>query len=61
MFDQITHLAAAEGLDYDFDRVVVANSFAGHELIHLARAHDAAQAYGIQGVPYGQAGGPEGC
>ena len=46
MFDHVTQVAAAEGLDYDFGRVVVANSFAGHELIHLARAHDAAAGQG---------------
>ncbi|GAB4098169.1 DsbA family oxidoreductase [Sinomonas halotolerans] len=44
MFDHVTGVAAAEGLSYDFDRVVVANSFAGHELIHLAREHDSAGA-----------------
>jgi predicted DsbA family dithiol-disulfide isomerase len=38
MFDQVTRVAADEGLAYDFSRVVVANSFAGHELLHLARA-----------------------
>src|SRR5205823_9821836 len=27
------------GLNYDFDRVVVANSFTAHRLIHLAAAH----------------------
>jgi predicted DsbA family dithiol-disulfide isomerase len=38
MFDQVTAIAAGEGLAYDFDTVVVANSFAGHELLHLATA-----------------------
>src|SRR5690349_17869764 len=39
MFDQVTAIAADEGLAYDFDSVVVANSFAGHELLHLATSH----------------------
>jgi predicted DsbA family dithiol-disulfide isomerase len=39
MFDQVTAIAADEGLAYDFDSVVVANSFAGHELLHLAKAN----------------------
>ncbi|HET7799901.1 MAG TPA: DsbA family oxidoreductase [Humibacillus xanthopallidus] len=38
MFDQVTAIAAEEGLHYDFGSVVVANSFAGHELLHLAKA-----------------------
>jgi len=38
MFEQVTAIAADEGLSYDFDSVVVANSFAGHELLHLAKA-----------------------
>ncbi|MGO4596561.1 DsbA family oxidoreductase [Terrabacter sp. 2RAF25] len=38
MFDQVTAIAADEGLAYDFGSVVVANSFAGHELLHLATA-----------------------
>jgi predicted DsbA family dithiol-disulfide isomerase len=38
MFDQVTAIAAQEGLSYDFGSVVVANSFAGHELLHLAKA-----------------------
>lgn len=38
MFDHVTQVAAAEGLDYDFAKIVVANSFPGHELIHLAAA-----------------------
>jgi predicted DsbA family dithiol-disulfide isomerase len=39
MFEQVTAIAADEGLDYDFGSVVVANSFAAHELLHLAKAH----------------------
>jgi predicted DsbA family dithiol-disulfide isomerase len=41
MFEQVTAIAADEGLTYDFPSVVVANSFAGHELLHLARARGA--------------------
>jgi predicted DsbA family dithiol-disulfide isomerase len=41
MFEQVTAIAADEGLTYDFASVVVANSFAGHELLHLARARGA--------------------
>jgi len=36
MFDQVTALAAAEGLSYDFDTVRPANTFDAHRLIHLA-------------------------
>ncbi len=39
MFDQVTAIAAGEGLAYDFETVVVANSFRGHELLHLAKAY----------------------
>ena len=38
MFDHVAAIAAEEGLHYDFGSVVVANSFAGHELLHLAKA-----------------------
>jgi len=44
MFDQVTAIAADEGLRYDFGSVVVANSFAGHELLHLAKARGAGDA-----------------
>ncbi|WP_422935320.1 DsbA family oxidoreductase [Sinomonas sp. P47F7] len=44
MFGHVAQVAAREGLAYDFGKVVVANSFAGHELIHLAKAVDAAGA-----------------
>lgn len=37
MLDHVTSTAAAEGLEYDFDGLVVANSFAAHELLHLAK------------------------
>lgn len=39
MFAQVTQAAAGEGLAYDFDRIVVANSLRGHQLLHLAAAH----------------------
>ncbi|GGC80648.1 DSBA oxidoreductase [Tersicoccus solisilvae] len=42
MFAQVTEVAAGEGLAYDFDSVVVANSLPGHELMHLAAEHGVA-------------------
>ena len=36
MLDHVTS-TAAEGLEYDFNGLVVANSFAAHELLHLAK------------------------
>ncbi len=39
MFDHVAQQAKDEGLDYHFDKVVVANSFPAHRLIHLAAAH----------------------
>lgn len=39
MHAQISELAAAEGLDYHFDRMRVGNSFDAHRLIHLAAHH----------------------
>jgi predicted DsbA family dithiol-disulfide isomerase len=36
MNQQVTEMAAAVGLEYDFDRAVVANSFDAHRLSHLA-------------------------
>lgn len=39
MFDHVTEQAAGEGLSYDFDSIVVANSFTAHRLLHLARTH----------------------
>jgi predicted DsbA family dithiol-disulfide isomerase len=35
----VTQAAAAVGLDYRFDKAVVANSMDAHRLIHLAKAH----------------------
>jgi predicted DsbA family dithiol-disulfide isomerase len=42
MFDHVTRVAAGEGLAYDFGRIVVANSFPAHELLHLAKSKHAA-------------------
>jgi predicted DsbA family dithiol-disulfide isomerase len=39
MHDQMTQLAAAEGLDFRFDRVRGGNTFEAHRLVHLAHAH----------------------
>lgn len=39
MFAHVTETAKGEGLDYHFDKVVVANSFTAHRLIHLAASH----------------------
>jgi predicted DsbA family dithiol-disulfide isomerase len=36
---RLTALAAAEGLDYHFERYRVANTFDAHRLLHRARAH----------------------
>lgn len=38
MFAHVTEQAAGEGLAYDFDRLVVANSLRAHQLLHLAKA-----------------------
>ncbi|WP_166970932.1 DsbA family oxidoreductase [Brevibacterium atlanticum] len=39
MFDHVTQQAAGEGLDYDFDAIVVANSFTAHRFLHFAHSH----------------------
>jgi len=39
MNQQITALAAAEGLDYHMDKYTVVNTFDAHRLTHLAKAH----------------------
>lgn len=36
MFDQVTAVAAGEGLAYDFGSVVPANTFDAHRLVHVA-------------------------
>ncbi len=38
MLDSITAAAAAEGLDFHFERAVAANTFEAHQVIHLAAA-----------------------
>jgi predicted DsbA family dithiol-disulfide isomerase len=37
--ERLTALAAAEGLDYHFERYRVVNTFDAHRVLHLARAH----------------------
>jgi predicted DsbA family dithiol-disulfide isomerase len=37
MFDHVTQQAAGEGLSYDFDAIVVANSFTAHRFLHYAK------------------------
>ncbi|CAN7373384.1 DsbA family oxidoreductase [Knoellia sp. LjRoot47] len=44
MFEHVAATAAQEGLDYDFERLVVANSRTAHELLHLAKEHGVADA-----------------
>lgn len=44
MFAHVTEQAAGEGLAYDFDRLVVANSLRAHQLLHLAKQHGRADA-----------------
>lgn len=39
MNDQVKTLAAAEGLDYDFERYTLVNTLDAHRLTHLARTH----------------------
>jgi predicted DsbA family dithiol-disulfide isomerase len=39
MNDHVKTLAAAEGLDYDFGRYTLVNTFDAHRLTHLAKAH----------------------
>jgi predicted DsbA family dithiol-disulfide isomerase len=39
MNDHVKTLAAAEGLEYDFERYTLVNTFDAHRLTHLARAH----------------------
>lgn len=44
MLGHVMEQARAEGLNYDFDSVVVANSFNAHQLIHLASTYGLADA-----------------
>jgi predicted DsbA family dithiol-disulfide isomerase len=39
MHDNMTQVAAGEGLDFRFDRVRGGNTFDAHRLVHLAHAH----------------------
>jgi len=39
MNDYVTNMAATEGLRYDFEKAVVANSFDAHRFSHLAAKH----------------------
>jgi len=39
MNERVTTLAAAEGLDYHFERYVTVNTFDAHRVEHLAKAH----------------------
>jgi predicted DsbA family dithiol-disulfide isomerase len=39
MNDQVTHVAAQQGLVYNFDKLIVANSFNAHRLTHFAKAN----------------------
>jgi predicted DsbA family dithiol-disulfide isomerase len=39
MNDHVKTLAAAEGLDYDFERYTLVNTFDAHRLTHLAKEH----------------------
>ena len=39
MNDQVTRMAAQSGLEYNFDKSVVANSFNAHRFAHFAKAH----------------------
>ncbi|GEK20578.1 DsbA family oxidoreductase [Cellulomonas xylanilytica] len=43
MFAQVTGVAAGDGLAYDFDRAIAANTFAAHRLVHLARTTGGAE------------------
>ena len=39
MNDHVKTLAAAEGLEYDFERYTLVNTFDAHRLTHLAKSH----------------------
>ena len=39
MFEHVRAQAAGEGLAYDFDKIVVANSFMAHRFMHLTKEH----------------------
>lgn len=39
MHKQVVQMAAGEGLQYNFDKAVIANSFDAHRISHLAKKH----------------------
>src|SRR5690625_6095729 len=39
MLEQVTQVAAAEGLEYNFDSLQHTNTMRAHELLHFAKAH----------------------
>jgi protein disulfide-isomerase len=39
MHENVTNLAKAEGLEYNFDKAIIANSFDAHRLSHLAKKY----------------------
>ena len=39
MHENVTNQAKSEGLEYNFDKAVIANSFDAHRLSHLAKKH----------------------
>ncbi|MHA7241031.1 DsbA family oxidoreductase [Arthrobacter sp. TMS1-12-1] len=44
MWQHLTRQAEGEGLSFDFDRVVVGNSFTAHRFLHLARSRGQGEA-----------------
>lgn len=42
--DNVAHLAANVGLEYNFDKTIPANSFNAHRLLHFAKQHGRQQA-----------------
>jgi predicted DsbA family dithiol-disulfide isomerase len=46
MDDRVTELGKAEGIDYDFDAALHANTFLGHRLLHLAETEYGAAVQG---------------
>lgn len=50
MFAGVTAQAVEEGLSYNFDSLVVANSMKGHQLIHLAKEHGATSPAAVEQI-----------
>ncbi|WP_035845373.1 DsbA family oxidoreductase [Kitasatospora azatica] len=46
MDDRVTQLGKAEGIEYDFDSALHANTFLGHRLLHLAETEYGAKVQG---------------